>query len=466
VNRPGARSAVAALLTLQACDSFVEPHACVAPEILSAEVTPVSTNVLAAVATIDVRFADSVAIRHIRNGVETRGPAVAGDKAERVSIVLLGLHSSSTYEAELHAYNRCGASTTRAITFSTGALPQDLPAYRASGSDASVRYIAFAAGSYGLVIDNTGRVIWYHRFPGGPGLNFQAQKNGRYVARPAPASGEAPAWVEIDVLGNVTRTLACQNGKRARFHDLLVNEDGSYWALCDETRAVDLSARGLSKVTPVTGTAIQHVSASGAVTFDWSPFDHMDVDISVLDPADKSGGSINWTHGNSLDLDVDGNILVSFRNLDEILKVDSRTGQIIWRMGGSRNQFSFENTTGSPFRRQHSVRSVANGELHLLDNLGQDGASRLERYEYDEVRRVARLVMSHSSSEGVIAQTGGTVQRVPGNRTLVSFGSGGNVEEVDESQEVVWRIDGNPGYVFRAQRIYSLYKPGGMGEAR
>jgi hypothetical protein len=26
---------------------------------------------------------------------------------------------------------------------------------------------------------------------------------------------------------------------------------------------------------------------------------------------------------------------------------------------------------------------------------------------------------------------------------------------------VVWRIEGNPGYVFRAQRIRSLYRPGG-----
>jgi hypothetical protein len=216
----------------------------------------------------------------------------------------------------------------------------------------------------------------------------------------------------------------------------------------------------------VTGTAIQHVSASGNVMFDWSPFDHMDVDISVLEPADRSGSSINWTHGNSLDIDGDGNLLVSFRNLDEIVSIDSRTGQIRWRMGGARNQFAFANSAERPFRRQHSVRSVGKGILHLLDNLGQAGASRLERYAYDESIRAAALVMSHSSSDGAIAQTGGTVQRVSGNRTLVSFGSGGNVEEVDEGNRIVWRIDGNPGYVFRAQRIQSLYKPGGTGEAR
>jgi hypothetical protein len=41
---------------------------------------------------------------------------------------------------------------------------------------------------------------------------------------------------------------------------------------------------------------------------------------------------------------------------------------------------------------------------------------------------------------------------------LVSFGSGARVEEYDASGTVVWRIE-HPGYVFRAQRILSLYHP-------
>jgi hypothetical protein len=42
----------------------------------------------------------------------------------------------------------------------------------------------------------------------------------------------------------------------------------------------------------------------------------------------------------------------------------------------------------------------------------------------------------------------------------VSFGPARRVEEYDASGRVVWRIEGNPGYVFRAQRIRSLYQPG------
>jgi len=65
----------------------------------------------------------------------------------------------------------------------------------------------------------------------------------------------------------------------------------------------------------------------------------------------------------------------------------------------------------------------------------------------------------------VVTQIGGSTQPLPGGHTLVSFGTAGRVEEYDAVGSVVWRIEGNAGYVFRAQRIPSLYTPG-VGAAR
>ena len=55
--------------------------------------------------------------------------------------------------------------------------------------------------------------------------------------------------------------------------------------------------------------------------------------------------------------------------------------------------------------------------------------------------------------------------KVPDEHTLVSYGNGGRVEEYNATGRVVWRIEGKPGYIFRAQRIRSLYYPG-VGTAR
>jgi hypothetical protein len=449
------------------CDGVVDPPPCGLPIVASSSVASNPNNVLSAIVRADVQSADSVVALFGRVGeaMEIVTPAVrSGD--ELMEIPLFGLHDITSYNIYLVAFNSCGATAGAVLPFATGALPDDLPKYVGGGPDPSPGYVVFAAGRYGLVIDNTGRVVWYHRFPNGPGLNFQAQPNGRYTARPSPATpGDKAQWVEIDPLGKITRTLGCARDLTPRVHDMIAEADGSYWLMCDEIRTVDLSKAGGAPQSLVLGTGVQHVSVTGDVLFDWTPFDHFEVDLAALEPGDRTGSPINWTHGNAIDLDSDGNLLVSFRNLSEVTKINTRTGAVVWRLGGSRNQFTFENVAAPSFARQHGVRATGAGRLMLLDNLGDPLASRAERYEYDEARRTVRQSSSYASSTGAIAQIGGTTQSLPGGRMLVSFGNGGSVEESDAAGNITWRLEGNPGYVFRAQRIRSLYQPG-VGDPR
>ena len=429
-----------------------------APEIVGDIVEYDPAHVLSATIRVQVRFGDSVAIRYRHQGsaLDGQSPAVRLDGDEAV-LPLLGLMPESHYTLRLVAWGQGRSTEGQILQLDTGQLPPDLPHYTAGGTDPSPGFVAFAAGMYGLVIDNSGRVVWYHRFPGGPGLNFQPQPTGRYVARPNPVSaGQVVPWVEVDPLGTVTRTFDCAHGLAPRFHDLIAEPDGSYWIMCDEVRTMDLTLVGGRADAAVMGTAVQHLGPSGLL-FEWSPFDHFT--ITDLDLADRTGQTVNWTHGNAIDLDGDGNLVVSFRSLSEITKIDTRTGNVLWRMGGRANQFSFENGP-TVFLRQHGLRVTGSGRLMLLDNLGDPSGSRAERYEFDEVRKTVRLVGLYQSSPGVIAQLGGSTQQLPGGRMLVAYGNGNRVEEYDSAGNVVWRIYGSSGYIFRAQRILSLYNPG------
>lgn len=179
-----------------------------------------------------------------------------------------------------------------------------------------------------------------------------------------------------------------------------------------------------------------------------------------MEPAERTGTNVNWTHGNALDFDTDGNLIVSFRNLGEITKIDVVSGRVIWRMGGRQNEFVFLDSPDPAFWHQHNARISARGVLILMDNLGTPGESRSERYAVDEATRTVRLAQSYGSIPGVVTQIGGSVQSLGRGRTLVSFGTAGRVEEYDAAGQAMWRIEGNPGYVFRAQRIRSLYTPG------
>ena len=431
-----------------------------APEISDAAIAALPGNVLAAVVTTHVRYADSVGVRFglVDRPLDSSAPAVLVEN-ESSTVPVLGLLPDTGYIMTVVAYAGATTVTGAPIAFRTSPLPDDLPAFTAGGADPSAGYVAFAAGRYALAIDNTGRVVWYHAFAGGAGLNFMPQVTGTWFARPPTEDPEdRERWVEIDPLGDTVSVFDCARGLSSRFHDLIVEPDGAYWIMCDEVRTMDLTSLGGAGAVRVTGTVVQHIDATGELAFEWSPFDHFD--IADLDAQALAGPSINWTHGNAITLDHDGHLLVSFRNLDEITKIDTHDGSVIWRMGGRRTQFAIDGSFVRPFARQHGVRVTASGELLLLDNSGDPLTSRAERYAIDERTHAVELTASFTPIAATVAATGGSTQPLPGGRTLVSYGSGGRVEEYDAAGSMVWRLEGSPGYVFRATRIWSLYTPG------
>ena len=468
VHRVARVALTAAAALVAACDLGRSSSPACAAQILDAHVLANADNAISALLSVKARGVDSVAVRFAVKGGSldsvTAAVAASGDPSMSDSVIapVLGLLPQTEYTLVPVGYAACGGVSGSSVAFTTGALPADLPTYSTSGADPTRGYVAFAASPYGIVIDNTGRVVWYHRFPGGSGLNFQAQPQGRghYFGLPP---GQPARWMEIDPAGTVVRTFGCARNLQPRFHDLIVLGDNSLWLLCDETRSMDLTPFGGMANAQVTGTVVQHVSATGALLFEWNPFDHFA--ITDLDSLDRIGQNVNWTHGNALDLDSDGNLIVSFRALSEITKINATTGEVIWRMGGRAGQFVFGGANKQLFARQHGVRAASAGALVLLDNLSDPRESRAKRISYDVTRNppTAWLSASYGSQPPVVALLGGTTQALLDGRTLVAYGNGGRVEEYDASGNVVWRIEGNPGYVFRAQRIRSLYHPGAFG---
>jgi Arylsulfotransferase (ASST) len=409
---------------------------------------------------------DSARVRYrVTGGADSLTPAVAFTSDQDDTVAVLGLLPETAYEMYLVVYGGEPSSVDSQVSqphsFTTGALPVDLPTYIASGSVPLEGYVVFSASPFGIIIDRTGRVVWYKRFPGvgGPSLNFMAQPTGSLVGRlHTEDEADDDPFVEIDPAGFERRQLRCAENRPLRFHDLLLLADGSYWIMCDETRTMDLTSVGGQANAPVTGTTLQHVHSGGTLLYEWTPFDHFE--ITDADPSVYQVPEVNWTHGNSFDFDTDGNILMAFRSLNEVTKIDAQTGEVIWRMGGLRNQFTFEGSPDPGFSRQHNVRVVGPGRFILLDNVGLGIAqSRYERYAVNEETHTAVLEQSYASAPPVLTLIGGSVQATESDQYLVSFGTEGRVELFDAAGVKLWGIEGNPGYVFRAQRIRSLYSP-------
>jgi hypothetical protein len=162
--------------------------------------------------------------------------------------------------------------------------------------------------------------------------------------------------------------------------------------------SVDLSAYQTllgqpgSTLATVKETVIQELDASGALVKEWRPLDHFslaDADFNNF----SSPNSLDFSHGNSLEWDPSGKVMVSWRNLSEVTLIDWHTGNILWRLGGNANQFTFLNDTLG-FSAQHDARFVGPNRISLFDN----GTFRLPRtaraliYEIDTFNYTVSVV--------------------------------------------------------------------------
>jgi hypothetical protein len=423
----------------------------------SAAVSPGPHNVLSAVVHAVIQDADSARVIYgiAGGGMDSSTPGFRVSPGSN-DFPVLGLLPGAAYRLAVVAYGGGDSTVGEALELTAGPLPGDLPTFTAGGTRPGPGFVAFAAAAYGIVVDNTGRTVWYRRLADGPTLNFQVVASGHYATSPvSPAADNPRPWVLYDVLGNEIGRLGCLRGLVSRFHEIRVESDGGAWLLCDETRILNLTAIGGRSDASVTGTVVQHLDGAGTLLFEWNAFDHFA--LTDLDSASRSGQVVNFTHGNALDFDPSGHLVLSFRSLNEITSVDTATGNVRWRLGGRANQFTFEGGSW-PFVGQHGLRTPRGNELQFLDNRSITGDSRAIRWQLDEGARTVRPVASFHGSPPVEAQLGGSTQALPGGGILVAYGNGHRVQEYDAAGNVVWEIHGDPGYIFRATRMPSLYR--------
>jgi outer membrane protein assembly factor BamB len=220
---------------------------------------------------------------------------------------------------------------------------------------------------------------------------------------------------------------------------------------------MDLTQFGGLPNATVRGLVVEH---GGTNPFIWNTFDHLRVNEAMPDiPLNTQ--NVNPWHGNAIEIDRDGNYLVSFRNSDMIVKINSQTGNIIWRWGGRNNQFAFINDVFNGFSHQHAVRRLDNGNIILFDNgnLHSPQVSRAAEYKLDENNKTATLVWQYVPSPSLYGSALGYAQRLANGNTLICFGTAQRIIEVDMSGAKRWEllIEEPQRYSYRAFKINSLY---------
>ncbi|HSQ60326.1 MAG TPA: aryl-sulfate sulfotransferase, partial [Acidobacteriota bacterium] len=279
------------------------------------------------------------------------------------------------------------------------------------------------------------------------GFDFKPQPNGLLTYFDVAAG----CFYALDSTYAVVDSFRTGNGYVTDNHELQILAGGHALLMSYDPQIVDMS-RVLPKGNPgatVVGLVIQELDAEKRVVFQWRSWDHFE----ITDAYDVvlSRSFIDYVHGNSLEATPDGAILLSSRHLNEITKIDRATGEIVWRLGGWKNQFRFVNDPIG-FSRQHDARLLPGNRLTLFDNGNHHAPpySRAVEYEIDEKKMTATLVWQFRHDPEVFSPATGSVQRLRNGHTLVGWGINGPAfTEVTEDGRVVAEarfVSGLSGY--------------------
>ncbi len=282
-----------------------------------------------------------------------------------------------------------------------------------------------------LILDNFGRTIFYRIVPKTvnqtPTIDFKLQPNG-WMSFYNTNRGK---HFIMDSTFSVIDSIECANGYDTDQHDLQILPGNHYLLFGNEMRIMNLTSYhffGVNHTAPgganaqVFGVVIQEFDENKQLIWQWKALDHFqfgDVDpIWLLNP-----NKVDWTHANAVEKDHDGNILLSCRHFNEITKIDYLTGNIIWRLGGKQNQFTFPNDTIG-FTGQHDIRRVSDTSVSLFDN-GQytnPPVARALEYALDESNKVATLVWEYIYDSAMFSGACGSHQYIENGNHLVDFG--------------------------------------------
>lgn len=272
-----------------------------------------------------------------------------------------------------------------------------------------------------LILDNSGQPVYYSQQPGFA-TDLKVQPNGRLTYY------NANAYHVMDSAYNIIDTIEAGHGySNTDLHELLLTNDGHALFLIYDREPVDMSkiVEGGSPDTPVDGLVIQELDSDKNVVFEWRSWDH----FLITDTLESlTNNPLDYVHGNALEVDYDGNLLLSSRHLSEITKINRESGDIIWRLGGNNNQF----TPAPSFNYQHDIRRLPNKDITLFDNRYNldPSYSEAEEYQMDEINKVVTLTWSYQNDPAIYSFAMGDARRLSNGNTFIGWGAAPYATEV------------------------------------
>ena len=281
-----------------------------------------------------------------------------------------------------------------------------------------------------LIVDNRGQVVWFRPLQGryGRAHDLKVQNyRGKSVLTWMDGVNE---YVIFDHSYRELARFSAGNGRDGDHHEFFISPQDTALITVYSPVHRDLSSIGGLENDRVWQGIVQELDIeSGEVLFEWRSLDHVGLDETYATLAQDGSPGFDYFHINSIDVDHDNNLLISARETFAVYKIDRKSGEVIWRLGGKKSDF--EMGPGSRFSFQHDAHRLPDDTISIFDNGDTvfDGLvpeaveeSRGIVLDVDEKKMKATLVREYTHPDKQYAHASGNLQLLPNSNVFIGWG--------------------------------------------
>ncbi|MEN3310935.1 MAG: hypothetical protein V7645_264 [Actinomycetota bacterium] len=296
-----------------------------------------------------------------------------------------------------------------------------------------------------MIMDNRGEVVWFKPLNTKGVTDFRVQ---HYRGKPVLTwwrgrvsnVGVGDGWYVIyDTSYRPIAEVRAGNELVGDVHEFLITKNNTALFTVYHRLPVDLSSVGGPKEGKIWDGILQEVDIqTGRVLFEWHSYSQVGITESYAPPPKAKAGAkappYDYFHINSIEVEPNGNFLVSARNTRTVYEIDRKTKQVLWRLGGKKSDFKMG--AGTKFAWQHDARRQPDGTITIFDN---GAAPPVEKFSRVLVLRAntktkkATLVRSYQHPQRLLAPFEGNAQFLTNGNIVVGWGAQPYVSELSRS---------------------------------
>jgi hypothetical protein len=258
--------------------------------------------------------------------------------------------------------------------------------------------------------------------------------------------------VEYDLYGNEKfhLNLSDSDPPMEAHHEVRYDKNGDILTLIYQNKIYDLTKLGGNSEKNVLGDKIVKLDKNGKVLWEWSVFDYCDPlqDRTILRSAS------DWSHANSLAIDTDGNYLISFRNFNQVWKINAHNGEIIWKLGKGGD---IKLAKGEFFSGQHAFHVNTDGNYMVFDNGRENRRTRVLTYSIEEKSKIGSVGLKIDLPEDLYCDKMGSAYMMSNENILICAPRTNSIVVIDKNGIIKAHANVGIPDPYRAEYVPFLY---------